>query len=92
VRSGGYGLHDLWYTKKTGGVWGTPVNLGANVNSATEDWGASFDCNHGALGGVIYFGSGRAGGAGGMDLWRSTDSESVDLEGKSLGKIKAAYE
>ena len=91
-RSGGYGLHDLWYTTKVGNAWTAPVNLGPNVNSAAEDWGASFDCNHGELGGVIFFGSGRDGGVGGMDLWRSTDSASIRVDDATLGEIKAAYQ
>jgi len=38
-RPGGYGLLDLWITKRatTDEPWSTPVNLGPTVNSSTDD-------------------------------------------------------
>ena len=74
-RPGGSGGSDIWYTKRVGGSWQAPVNFGPVVNSSAHEWGATFKCNHGGVGGIMYFGSGRPGGQGGWDLWRSTDSE-----------------
>ncbi len=34
---GGLGQEDIWYTERTGGGWGTPVNMGANVNTPGYD-------------------------------------------------------
>jgi Tol biopolymer transport system component len=91
-RDGGQGECDLWTTTRTAGVWGAPVNLGANVNTAANEWGASFRCNNGAVGGIIYYGSGRAGGYGGMDLWQATDDASYEVEPTSLGRVKAGFQ
>jgi len=90
-RDGGQGECDLWATTRTGGVWAAPVNLGAVVNTAANEWGASFRCNNGALGGIIYYGSGRAGGYGGMDLWQASDDAYYEVQPTSLGRTKAAY-
>jgi Tol biopolymer transport system component len=39
-RSGGLGDHDLWATKRASlaAPWGTPVNLGPNINTAFTDY------------------------------------------------------
>lgn len=34
LRPGGCGGSDLWVSKKTGGEWGEPVNLGPRINEA----------------------------------------------------------
>ncbi|MFK5857154.1 MAG: OmpA family protein [Bacteroidota bacterium] len=35
---GGYGKNDIWkIKKKTDGIWGIPVNLGENINTAKND-------------------------------------------------------
>jgi len=88
-RPGGQGSVDMWYTVYRGGAWQAPVNLGPAVNSPAMELGASFKCNHGAMGGFIFFGSGREGGHGGWDLWQSTDSEYHGVEPTSLGRVKA---
>ncbi|MHC4438656.1 MAG: LamG-like jellyroll fold domain-containing protein [Planctomycetota bacterium] len=49
-------------------VWGTAVNLGPNVNSSSNDAGASISAD----GLTLYFSSNRSGGAGGYDLWCTT--------------------
>lgn len=62
---GAYPLNDLWVVHRTAsGGWGTPVNLGANVNSASNELYASTD----ALGN-LYFASDRDRGQ--WDLYRS---------------------
>lgn len=68
---GGFGEKDLYYidynpiTQK----WGTPVNLGPNVNSAEDDM---FPYVH--RDGKIYFASKGHYGMGGLDLYYTTDS------------------
>jgi Tol biopolymer transport system component len=75
-RPGGYGSIDLWVTTRTtvDDNWGTPVNLGATVNSADEDWGASISRD----GLELYFTSNRPGGHGTFDIWVSTRATTSD--------------
>jgi len=70
---GGYGSWDLWVTTRatTDDDWGTLINLGATVNSASEDWGASMSAD----GLELYFTSGRYGS---YDLWRTTRATTDD--------------
>jgi len=88
-RAGGYGLTDLWYAVRSGEDWNEPVNLGPEVNSYTYELGPGFYCDHGDMGGVIYFGSGRGGGEGGWDIWMSVDSDYANVEPSSMGSLKA---
>jgi len=48
-------------------VWSEPVNLGALVNSTANEFAATLDYD----GLNLYFGSARAGGFGGVDIWTS---------------------
>ena len=66
-RPGGYGHWDIWVARRPtkDDDWGTPVNLGANVNSSSLD---SF--SHISADGLeLYFESKRLGGVGGGDIW-----------------------
>jgi len=90
-RAGGQGGVDIWYTVYEGDAWQAPVNLGPAVNSAATELGASFKCNGGAMGGFIFFGSGREGGRGGLDLWQAEDSEYHAVVPASLGRVKALF-
>ena len=58
---------DLWVVNWEGSGWGEPQHLGPAVNSLADDLYPSVDEN-----GVLYFGSDRAGGFGGWDVYRST--------------------
>lgn len=66
-RPDGYGSCDLYFAKKVGNVWSTPVNLGPKVNSTTWDSQPSIAPD----GKTIYFSSARGGGKGGMDIWKT---------------------
>ena len=66
--AGGYGQADLWYTTRSGDDWNEPINFGPELNSYAYELGPGFYCNHGDVGGVIYFGSGRGGEGSGGDL------------------------
>jgi hypothetical protein len=47
--------------------WGAPQNLGSVLNSAAGEFAPAFDPG----GHVLFFGSERAGGCGGRDIWMS---------------------
>jgi hypothetical protein len=68
TRSGGYGYLDLWMSKKVGGNWQPPVNLGNVIN--TSDWESTCWMSQDTLG--LYFASNRSGGQGDWDIWMST--------------------
>jgi hypothetical protein len=40
-RPGGQGGYDIWMSRKADNKWQTPINLGANVNSAYNDYGVA---------------------------------------------------
>ncbi len=67
AQSGGSGQGDLGMATRitTSDSWGTPVNLGGVVNSASDDFGANVSPD----GLELYFTSNRPGGYGGYDLW-----------------------
>jgi serine/threonine protein kinase/Tol biopolymer transport system component len=75
-RPGGYGLYDMWVTKRDTkqDPWGEPVNLGPMVNSLYNDYRPSIS-NDGLL---LLFASLRASTNMSRDLWiamRATTSE-----------------
>jgi len=90
-RPAGEGSCDLWYTTKTGGVWGAAVNMGSVINSPGIEFGPWFYCNHGEMTGVVYYGSSRAGGYGDMDIWQTTDDAAYGVEPTSVGRVKAGF-
>jgi hypothetical protein len=80
-RAGGYGGADLWVSmrKTADDRWGTPVNLGPRVNSASADGGGRLSPD----GWTFYFGSEREGGLGGTwgDIWSAPILPVVDFNG-----------
>ncbi|MGD8717854.1 MAG: hypothetical protein PVH29_03430 [Candidatus Zixiibacteriota bacterium] len=90
-RPEGEGGCDLWYTTKTGDTWSEGVNFGAPINSAGNEFGPWFHCNHGQMHGFMYFGSSREGGHGDFDIWYSEDGEFHAVDATSLGGAKAAF-
>jgi serine/threonine protein kinase/Tol biopolymer transport system component len=75
-RPGGSGDYDIWVTTRAtlDENWGAPVNLGAIVNSASEDWDACVSTD----GLELYFTSNRPGGYGNHDIWVSTRATTSD--------------
>ena len=57
---------DIWVVKKTGAGWSAPSNLGADINTETQEYYPSV-----SNAGTLYFSSNREGGKGGGDLYRS---------------------
>ncbi len=66
TQTDGYGSCDIYFTQKIDNYWTKPKNVGAPVNSASWESQPAISAN----GEYLYFVSNRAGGVGGMDLWR----------------------
>jgi hypothetical protein len=80
-RSGGNGAFDLWMSRKVGGNWQTPTNMGNVINSTnweTTSWVSSDTLR-------LYFASNRAGGQGDWDIWMSTKVGGVWTSPTNLG-------
>lgn len=65
-RDDGLGSCDIYFSKKTGNGWTTPVNLGSPVNTSAWESQPSISAD----GKTLYFASSRENGKGGMDLWK----------------------
>jgi len=63
---------DLYFTERDSSGWAVPVNAARPLNSVAWDSQPSFSSD----GMTIYFVSNRPGGKGGMDIWKSTLTES----------------
>lgn len=61
---GGFGETDIWKTNLENGEWGTPVNLGKNVNTFDKEMFPSISPN-----GDLYFASKGHNGFGGLDIF-----------------------
>ena len=74
-RPGGLGGQDIWvaHREEPGGPYGAPVNLGAPVNSAVDDF-----CPSPTRGRRLFFVSARSGGCGGPDIYVTR----LDLDGE----------
>ena len=68
-RAGGLGLTDIWVSQRDCGTcpWQAPVNVGAPVNSASQDAGPRLSID----GHLLFFQSDRPGGQGLPDLYVS---------------------
>lgn len=62
---GGYGSTDIYSTTKEGDAWGTPKNLGAEINTEGREMFPYVDSA-----GELYFSSDAHGGLGGLDIFR----------------------
>jgi Tol biopolymer transport system component len=71
---------DIWYVEKTAGGWSEPKNMGPPVNSPGNDFYPSV-----ASDGTLYFGSNRAGGKGGQDIYRARFVDGHYTEPENLG-------
>ena len=76
TRPGGQGGYDIWSAARASvsDDWDTPVNLGATVNSPTDDTDPSISVDLLSL----FFSSERSGGSGGSDLYVTTRATTED--------------
>jgi OmpA-OmpF porin, OOP family len=86
----GLGSCDLYESKKIGGDWTQPRNLGPNVNSAEWESQPSLSAD----GRTLYFISDRRGGLGRRDVWVATMNDKGEWNrAKNLGKpINTIYD
>jgi len=75
-RAGGLASWDMWMSMRASvqDLWGQPVNLGSTVNSGNWDGecGISWD------GLALFYGTGRTGIVGAIDIWMSTRKTLAD--------------
>ena len=62
--AGGYGGNDIWMVKSEGGSWGSPINMGSDINTDRDELFPYIRDN-----GMLYFASDRLDGMGGLDLY-----------------------
>src|SRR5215471_9370240 len=74
-RPGGLGGYDIWVARRTDldSPWQEPVAIEA-LNSSASEFAPAFDSG----GHLLFFGSERAGGCGGRDLWVSFRKDKHD--------------
>ncbi len=75
VSPGGLGGNDIWVSWRADTHddfgWQEPTNLGAGINSASNDEGPFYFANDDIPVPSLYFASNRPGGMGGFDIWVS---------------------
>jgi len=76
---GGYGGNDIWMSQKDGSEWGSPVNLGKEVNTKGNELFPHIREN-----GVLYFSSDAHEGIGGLDIFMATTDENDIINVESL--------
>ena len=74
---GGYGYTDVYVSKKEGESWGTPKNLGPEVNTEGREMFPYVDSS-----GELYFSSDGHGGLGGLDVFRVKQNAKTGKWGK----------
>ncbi|HLT91551.1 MAG TPA: hypothetical protein VKZ85_11445 [Woeseiaceae bacterium] len=79
-RPGGLGGDDIWFVPLEGGAWGEPVNLGAPVNTPTDEWAPTPLPD-----GRLLFSSDGHPGLGGHDLYVSAPAAGGWTEPENLG-------
>lgn len=85
-RPGGYGGYDLYKATCAGGVWGNVVNMGASINTASNELDPCLSPDEREM----VFTSDRTDGYGAQDLWSITTLENIECI--TLGRLKAVYQ
>ncbi|TAL59389.1 MAG: hypothetical protein EPN88_17335 [Bacteroidetes bacterium] len=68
-RPGGLGGFDLYYSILKNGKWSSPVNMGPDVNTSSDEYRPVIDFNPDFTNIYMMFSSNRPGGKGGFDLY-----------------------
>jgi hypothetical protein len=68
-RPGGYGGYDLYYSVLKNGKWSSAVNLGADINTSSDEYRPVIGYHPDFTNGFMIFSSDRPGGKGGFDLY-----------------------
>jgi hypothetical protein len=68
-RPGGLGGFDLYYSVLTDGEWSSPVNMGAPINTASDEYRPMLGGHIDFINNYLLFSSNRPGGEGGFDLY-----------------------
>jgi hypothetical protein len=68
-RPGGFGGYDLYYSRFENGKWGAPVNFGAKINTASDEYRPIIMPMQEFSNYFMIFSSNRPGGKGGFDLY-----------------------
>ncbi|MGI6339754.1 MAG: hypothetical protein ACOXZV_10325 [Bacteroidales bacterium] len=68
-RPGGYGGFDIYYSIFKNGEWGTPVNLGPDINTEHDEYRPVIGGTEQYTNMFMIFSSDRDGGKGGFDLY-----------------------
>ena len=68
-RPGGLGGYDLYYSLFKNGKWRTPVNLGPEINTSSDEFRPVIGTQSDFTNVFIIFSSNRPGGKGGFDLY-----------------------
>ena len=76
VRPGGLGNLDIWVAHRESpeSEWGTPVNLGAPINTERNDFAPNLSID----GHLLFYSTGRAGSIGLADIWMSRRTDPTD--------------
>lgn len=85
TRPGSHGDSDIWKVQGSGTNWGTPQNLGPEINTSAGESSPSWTSD----GRAMYFASNRSGGFGRTDLWRACFYNTVTPT--SFGRVKAIF-
>ncbi len=85
MRSGGYGGHDLYITKRKtiNDDWSIPINLGPKLNTASDEIMPYISANRSTL----YFCSSRSGGQGQWDIYQASIEPIVDFNSDGIVDI-----
>jgi len=87
-REGGKGQLDIWYSRKTGDMWSTPVNAGEKINTPFNEVKPSLTED-----GTLYFSSTGNTGFGGYDIFRSRGEIGNWNEPENMGSpINSSYD
>ncbi|OLE77406.1 MAG: hypothetical protein AUG74_02445 [Bacteroidetes bacterium 13_1_20CM_4_60_6] len=86
ARSGGFGLGDVYVSHRVstgadGDVWGPPVNLGPDVNTAANEQGSFYVHEPGEPNAFVYFNRLTPGGS--VDIYRVA----VSNDGEAVGRV-----